>query len=1651
MKTGAERSRIEAAAQTQGSAAWLPLGPAAVQSQSFGLVTGRVSALALDPSDTTGNTLYAGTTGGGVWRSQNANTSNAANIGFMPLTDNLPAMSGAADASISIGALTVQPGGTGVILAGTGDPNDALDSYYGAGILRSTDGGNTWSLISGTADQKYSFAGEGIAGFAWSTANQQLVVAAVSQAYEGTLVNAVGSGTSYEGLYYSVDGGATWSLATVADSAGEYVQKPNGVFSLPDGNAATSVAWNPVRQLFVAAVRYHGYYQSADGMNWTRLAAQPGSGLTALFCPANTGSTGSPDCPIFRGALAVNPETGDTFAWTVDIDNQDQGLWQDQCAASAGACASQTIAFAQQWDTTALETETSLGPATIVNGDYNLALGAIPAGQETIVLAGANDLWKTDCPLLQGCPWRNTTNSTTCMSAQVGEYQHALAWNANNPQEVFLGNDSGLWRSTDAIGETGAVCSTEDASHFQNLNGSLGSLAEVVSLSQVGATPYTMMAGLGANGTGGVKSSTGATADWPEILGGEGGPVEIDPNNSSNWYVNNQAGVSIYACSQLAPCSPAAFGTSPVVNDADVGGDGLTMTAPAPFLVDPLDSSQLLIGTCRVWRGPADGVNWNSGDAISPISLLDSGTAEESCGGGPFIRSMAAVALPVSAALPSGGDAIYVGTYGSANGGATLPGHVLSAIFNPSSSAAPVWTDLTLNPVSNDSNTLNYYGLDISSIFIDPHDPTGKTVYVTVAGIESPQETVQAAYRSTDGGAHWASLTSNLPVAPANSVVVDPGDANTVYVATDEGVYSTRQIASCASQSSSCWSAYGSGLPGAPVVELSAAPVSATVQNLVAATYGRGIWTVPLWTAGENVTTAAAAPAALTFASQEYGTTSSAQTVTVTNTGTTALRPASMVASGDFSETDNCQGASIAATGSCAIQVTFTPTQTGSRTGSLTMGANIAGGELTVQLSGTGAPSGAISLSPASVSFGGWEVGATSTALQVTANNSGSPAASFTSAITGPFSIASNACGGSVPAKASCNLTVTFMPAETGAATGTLSFTDAEGTQTVTLSGTGEAPPSDALSPASLIFPATVTGQLSAAQTVTLTNSGGVPLTSIQVSATGAFQETNQCTANLPANASCAISVVYAASQAGSQTGSLTVMDALRTQIVSLSGTGLTPPALAVSPASLTFAGQPVGEASSPSTVTVRNTGGAPLANVGFQITGLSAANFATGTTTCGATLANGSSCTVQVVFTPVAAGGSTALLAVSSSTAGVKPASVALAGTGQVPAGLNVNPAQLVFPIVAPGQSSASQAVTLTNTGGSAANLLTLSATPPFSLIQNTCAASLAAGASCSTGVIFSPSLNGPYTGTLTIASPSLASSGSVPLSGTGGVPGSVQAVPSLIDFSETGVGQLGNPVTVTLTNPSGMASLTSFAVAVTAGFKLVNNTCSATLAAGASCTVGVEFAPVSAGTASGSLTVSSSTLATGASVPLSGMGFDFAVAPSGSSSQTVASGQTADYKLSITPLLSSQGAFTFQCGTLPPYSSCTFNPGSQGIPANASGNEAVEIVTGVTETSARAGRPSGRASAWPVLSLACGMVVAPFVLRRRRRALLLVALLAILAGGVSGCTESGGGLSTPPASSTPGITPAGTYSITITASSNGVQHQATLTLIVD
>ena len=921
------------------SAPWQPIGPNQVASLAYGNVTGRVTSISIDPADTTGNTVYVGTTGGGVWKSINA-AGPVANVTFTALTDTLPVFSANAGASaipsLSIGAISVQ---SGVVLAGTGDPNDASDSFYGSGLLRSADGGLTWTLIQNSQDGvngNHSFTGLGFAGFAWSSTTAGTVVAAVSQAAEGVLVNAPDETNSVMGLYYSTDAGVTWHMATIMDGS-QTVQTPLPSGGDLGGRAATAVVWNPVRQRFYAAIRYHGYYESTDGMTWTRLTHQPGAGLTASACPTAPGTIGSSTCPIFRGALAVQPATGDTFALTVDSNNLNQGLWQDACALSGSSCTN-PLGFGNQLTSSPLEVGS--GSKVIPQADYNFALAAasVQSGstQDTLLYVGTIDLYR--CSLAAGCTLRNTTNAVNgCAApAKVAPAQHAIAVLATLGQPlVYFGNDGGLWRSTDGVNQQAAPCSADDATHFQNLNGGLGSLAEVVSFAQHPSDSGTLLVGLGANGA--AATGTAATGlAWPQLSTGEGGVVAIDQSNPLLWYVSTGAGVSIRECTSGTGCTATNFMGAPTIGSAQVAGDDSLIDAP--WLLDPALSSDLLIGTCRVWRGPAaSGTSWSSSNAIS--KLLGGPQGASCASTNPVIRSLAAAgpASSAAAAQNAGSEVLYAGMAGSLDGGGSFGGHLFSLTKANTAGNTTTWTDLATSPVTNGQGaSFNPGGFDVSSVTADPHDATGETVYATVMGFSGNGINAAHLYRSTDGGAHWTNISSNLPNAPANSVVVDPNDANTLYVAMDTGVYVTTQVTTCAT--ANCWSIYGTSLPNAPVVELAAASAMPTgdgrTGELRAATYGRGIWQIPLLTASTAAQPSMSlTPNSLAYGTQPVGTESAPQTVTVTNTGTAPLTVSVVSTTGDFSETDNCAIAPIAVNSSCTVQVRFLPSATGDSRG----------------------------------------------------------------------------------------------------------------------------------------------------------------------------------------------------------------------------------------------------------------------------------------------------------------------------------------------------------------------------------------------------------------------------------------------------------------------------------------------------------------------------------------------------------------------------------------------------------------------------------------------------------------------------------------------------------------------------------------------
>jgi hypothetical protein len=206
------------------------------------------------------------------------------------------------------------------------------------------------------------------------------------------------------------------------------------------------------------------------------------------------------------------------------------------------------------------------------------------------------------------------------------------------------------------------------------------------------------------------------------------------------------------------------------------------------------------------------------------------------------------------------------------------------------------------------------------------------------------------------------------------------------------------------------------------------------------------------------------------------------------------------------------------------------------------------------------------------------------------------------------------------------------------------------------------------LSATSLAFGNQTLGVTSAAQTVTLSNTGNAALsiTSLALTGTNAsnFAQTNNCAASVAAGSNCTISVTFTPSASGSRTASVSITDNASgsPQTVSLSGTG-TAALASLSATSLAFGNQPVDMTSAAQTVTLSNTGNAALSISSLALTGTNGSDFAQ-SNTCGSSLAVGANCTIAVMFTPSVAGTEAASLSIADN-AGGSPQTVGLSGAG--------------------------------------------------------------------------------------------------------------------------------------------------------------------------------------------------------------------------------------------------------------------------------------------------------------------------------------------------------------------------------------------------
>ena len=292
--------------------------------------------------------------------------------------------------------------------------------------------------------------------------------------------------------------------------------------------------------------------------------------------------------------------------------------------------------------------------------------------------------------------------------------------------------------------------------------------------------PQRLYGGTQDNGTN--RTLSLLIDNWVMIYGGDGFHVLVDPVDNNYIYAEYQYGNFARSTNGGIYFTTAMSGIS--------SGDKKNWNTP--FAFDPVNPQVLYYGANRLYKTTNRATTWQ---VISPY--LTSGGGDGSAVYGT---------ITTIAVAPSNTQYIYVGTD---------DGHVWST-----TDGGQGWTEIS------SGLPLRW----ITRVGTDPYDEN--IVYVTLSGYRYDSN-LPHVFRSPDAGGTWFDITGNLPEAPVNDIIIDPALDSTIYVATDFGVFVTRNLGQG-------WQMVGNNLPNVPVVDLD---FHAPSRMLVAATYGRSMYT----------------------------------------------------------------------------------------------------------------------------------------------------------------------------------------------------------------------------------------------------------------------------------------------------------------------------------------------------------------------------------------------------------------------------------------------------------------------------------------------------------------------------------------------------------------------------------------------------------------------------------------------------------------------------------------------------------------------------------------------------------------------------------------------------------------------------------------
>jgi photosystem II stability/assembly factor-like uncharacterized protein len=751
---------------------WQELGPRTLNNGNFfpEPVSGRLLAVAIDPQNS--GIIYVGSAQGGIWKSTNGGRD------WRPLTDFLP--------SLAINTIAIDAKSPNIIFAGTGENNLSCDSYQGQGILRSTNGGQTWTVLGQSL-----FAGSGIGNiildprFEGNASHEHLIVGAgfagrsnsSTESCDGSL--PAGSSPP-NGVFLSTDGGQTFTETLNA--------APLGISDMVASPADPSVVY--------AAAQIFGIFKSTDaGHTWVNLNASPTSGLPA---PASgfdrvqlTISAADPNVlysvysnVVFLGTHMQAFRTTDGGATWTNLtsvpDVCDGQCWYDMPITASptdpntvfiGGSANYPYVFTLLGQPTPPADCTTIAALSNLPTNCNATIAKSSDGGKTWQDIGLGDVQANGFP--KG-------------SITLHPDDHAIVFDPNHPNVMYTGGDGGLFFTTDG------------GHSWNNLNPGLGTLQfQGVSVSPNGQ----IFGGTQDNGTEKFTRQTGTT--WTSVDGGDGGLAQVDPSNPNIIY-------HTFAFSSLQRSTDDGQTFQEI--DFPFFNDNASFY-PA-FSLAPSQSSTLYYGTYRIWRTDDKGGTGSNADwkVISPN--LEPSNCAFNC-----IVDVAVSPVNPNVVVVAGGD-----------------GKIWQSTNADSSS--PTWTriDTAVNP--------NRFP---TQIVFAPGSQS--TIYITYSGFNSNTGSSAPGhvFRGTGiGGAvplfteidnqNTSNTVFAIPDLPTNSVLVDPRAPSVLFVAADFGVY-------VSPDSGGHWFRVDSQLPHSEIYLLDFNP---TTNSVVAATHGRGMWQLRL-------------------------------------------------------------------------------------------------------------------------------------------------------------------------------------------------------------------------------------------------------------------------------------------------------------------------------------------------------------------------------------------------------------------------------------------------------------------------------------------------------------------------------------------------------------------------------------------------------------------------------------------------------------------------------------------------------------------------------------------------------------------------------------------------------------------------------------